>query len=89
LTLVVVSRRTPGHPTSDDGTMSITVDLPIATADRLTLYSQTGDWQSHNVDAQDSRLVSEVLPAPETLPRLEIASVPPGETLVYVFEGVR
>jgi hypothetical protein len=89
LTLVVLSRRTPGHPTPGDGTMAVTVDLPIAAAQGLTRYSQTGDWQSHNVDAQGSRLVAEDLPVPATLPRLDIPALPPGETLVYVFDGVR
>ena len=89
LTLVVLSRRTPGHPTPGDGTTAVTVELPIAAADSLTRYSQTGDWQSHNVDAQGSRLVAEDLPVPATLPRLEIPALPPGETLVHVFEGVR
>jgi hypothetical protein len=89
LTLVVLSRRTPGHPTPGDGTMSVTVDLPIASAERLTVHSQTGDWQSNNVYGQESRLVSETMPLPDGLPRLEIEALPPGETLVYVFDGVR
>lgn len=89
LTLVVVSRRVPDHPAPNGGgATDVTVELPIARAGRLTRYSQTGDWLSHNVDETGSRVVAETLPVPDSLPSLEIAALPPGETQVYVFEDL-
>ncbi len=90
LTLFILSRRVPGHPDPDhDGITSVTVDLPISSAKGLTRISQTGDWKSHNVDRQGSSLVAEKVPIPSTLPRLEIPVLPPGETIIYVLDGVR
>ncbi|MEM8633366.1 MAG: carbohydrate binding domain-containing protein [Pseudomonadota bacterium] len=90
LTLFVLSRRIPAYPDLEhDGTTTATVDLPIVGANRLTRISQTGDWQSHNVDGPESRLFSEPIDVPETLPRLTIPALPPGETLVYIFDGIR
>lgn len=89
LTLIVISRRVPGLPTAGDGNTSVTVDLPINGAERLIQISQSGTWLSHNADQQGSRLEGYELDIPSTLPRLEISEIPPGETLIYVFEGVR
>ena len=90
LALFVLSRRVPGYPDpSHDGTTSVSVDLPITNALTLTRISQTGDWKSHNVDHLGSRLLSESLPVPHTLPRLEIPALPPGKTFAYIFEGIR
>jgi hypothetical protein len=90
LTLFILSRRVPDHPSPDhDGNTSVTIDLPITSAKGLTRISQTGDWKSHNVDGEGSHLLSEAVPVPPTLPRLKISALPPGETLVYIFEGVR
>lgn len=89
LSLIVISRRTPNNPTQGSGNTALTVDLPIGYAESLTVYSQTGDWQSHNVDQQGSFLVSERSIVPSTLPRIVIENLPPGEMLMYVFDGIR
>ena len=90
LTLFILSRRVPGHPDPDhDGNTSVTVDLPISSAKSVTRVTQTGDWTSHNVDGKGSGLVAEEVAIPKALPRLEIPALPPGETIIYVFDGAR
>lgn len=90
LVLALVSRRMPGYPEgSGDGVTEVQVDLPIAGAGSLTRYSQSGAWDSSNARAPESRIETETLPVPDSLPALRIAALPPGETLIYVFDGVQ
>lgn len=90
MTLFVVSRRVPRYPTPDhDGVTSVTVDLPITSAKNVVRISQSGDLYSHNVSGLSSNLVSEAIPVPSRLPRLEIPALLPGQTVTYVFEGIR
>lgn len=88
LVLFVVSRRVPGYPSMEhDGSTTVTVELPVTTAKRMTRISQSGDLKSHNVHSEATRLISESLPVPKTLPVLTVPSLPPGETLIFVFDG--
>jgi hypothetical protein len=88
LVLFIISRRVPDYPYMDhDGSTTVTVDLPITRAKSVTRISQGGDWKSHNVDSESTRLVSENVPVPETLPILIVPSLPPGETMIFVFDG--
>jgi hypothetical protein len=88
LVLFIISRRVPGYPYVDhDGSTTVTVDLPITRAESMTRISQSGNWKSHNVDTEATRLVSENLPVPKTLPVLTVPSLPPGETMIFVFDG--
>jgi hypothetical protein len=88
LVLFVISRRVPGYPyMGHDGSTTVTVHLPITRAKSVTRISQSGDWKSHNVDSGSTRLVSENVPVPETLPILTVPSLPPGETMIFVFDG--
>lgn len=89
LVLFIISRRVPGYPSMDhDGSTTVTVALPITRAKRVTRTIQSSDWKSHNVDSAATRLVSEDIPVPETLPVLTVPSLPPGETMIFVFEGI-
>lgn len=87
LVVIVVSRHVPGISIAPDQTTSITLDLPITSAEHLTIYNQSGTLESHNVDRQGSQIVARQTAVPETLPRLEIPTLPPGEVLIYVFDG--
>ena len=88
LVLFVISRRVPGYPYMEhDGSTNVTVELPITRARSVTRISQSGDWKSHNVDTTATRLVSETFPIPKTLPVLTVPSIPPGETIIFVFDG--
>ncbi|MEO1047662.1 MAG: carbohydrate binding domain-containing protein [Pseudomonadota bacterium] len=89
LAVFVLSRRVPGYPDPDhSGETEVTIDLPISAAESLTRVTQTGEWNSHNVDGLGSRLQSAEVAVPETLPKLSISALPPGKTVVYIFEGV-
>ena len=88
LVVIVLSRQVPGITIPEGQINPVTLDLPITGAARLNVHAQTGTLSSHNVEAQQSRIVSEQRAVPKTLPRLEIPHLPPGNVLVYVFEGV-
>lgn len=89
LVLFLISRRVPGYPYMDhDGGTPITVDLPFTSAKKVTRITQSGNWKSSNVGSQESRLVSESIPVPQNLPRLSVPSLPPGETIIYMFDSV-
>lgn len=84
LSIVAVSRLIPED--GSDGHSAVTVDLPITAADKVTRYHMTGDYMSQNLTENAARIVAEDVASP-ALP-LEI-DLPPGATLVYVFDGVR
>ncbi|MEO0689787.1 MAG: hypothetical protein AAFY51_05735, partial [Pseudomonadota bacterium] len=89
LAVFVLSRRVPGYPDPDhSGETDVTIDLPISSAESLTRVTQTGEWNSHNVDGLGSELQSDEVAVPDTLPQLSISALPPGETVIYLFEGV-
>lgn len=88
LVLFVISRRVPGYPNMEhDGSTTVTVELPITRAKSMTRISQSGDLKSHNVYSEATRLFSENRPVPETLPVFTVPRLPPGETLIFVFDG--
>ena len=90
LTLVVVSRRVPNYPKSnDDGRTAVSIDLPITKADKLTLHHLTGGFAAHNLNSSAAQLVQDQQAVPSTLPRLDIPVLEAGETLIYVFDGVQ
>lgn len=89
LAVIAISRRVPGIPdASEDGHTRVTIDLPIASADRLRRFHMTGTYDSHNVDAEEVRIIETRIPVSGSLPRLEIPDLPPGVAHVYVFEGI-
>ena len=89
LSVVVMSRRVPDFPTAgDDGRTSVTVELPMSKAGSVTRFRMTGGYAAHNVDRRSVEVVSEPMPMPETPGLLEIPDLPPGETYIYVFDGV-
>ncbi|NDR57064.1 hypothetical protein [Aliiruegeria sabulilitoris] len=89
VTLVLVSRRVPGlADTKDDGVTRVTLDLPFKTTQRVTRISQSGQWDSHNLTSREVTLQREDVPPGSVLPRFEVAELPPGSTVFYVFEGV-
>lgn len=87
LVLVVLSRLVPKGQ-KGDGHVAVTIDLPFSRVDHLTLHRLSGDYASTNLTANDARLLSDSLPVPQTLPRFEIPDLPPGEALIYVFDGI-
>ncbi|MFV0332910.1 MAG: hypothetical protein ACK5JR_02400 [Tropicimonas sp.] len=90
VTLILVSRRVPGYPDpGDDGNTAVTVDLPFASAGRVTRHVQTGAWNSTNLKGREVSLVAEDVPPTDVLPQLTLPVLKPGSTVFYVFEGVR
>jgi len=87
--LFLISRRVPGYPSMEhDGGTPITVDLPFRTARSVTRVTQSGDWKTNNVESGASRLDSESIPVPQTLPTLQVPLLPPGKVIIFVFDGV-
>ena len=89
LTLILISRRVPFYPDpQDDGRTRVSVELPISGAGRLTLWHQTGRFDSTNATAAETVLEHQDLPVPASLPRLDVATLEPGATLVFVFDDI-
>ncbi len=89
LTLILISRRVPNYPNNgDDGSTSVTVELPIAHAKQITKYSLTGTYASHNVSSKQVRIIPKVVSGQLTLPAFTIPELPPGQTVMYVFDGI-
>lgn len=88
LSVIVISRLVPDRPEGQDGHASVEVGLPIASARRLTRYSMTGDYRTSNVFKNEARIVAEDQPLPALPGPLRIDDLPPGEVLIYVFDGV-
>ncbi|MFV0359681.1 hypothetical protein [Tropicimonas sp.] len=90
LTVILISRLLPDYPFSEsDGHVPVTVDLPIRDAGRLTLIRLDGSYSDNNVSSRTAGIVSEELPVPDGLPRLEVGDLPPGATLFYIFDDIR
>lgn len=87
--LILLSRRVPGYPDpGDDGSTEVTVDLPFASADRVTRYVQTGEWNSTNLHGREVALVPEDVAPGDILPQLHLPVLKPASSVFYVFEGV-
>lgn len=89
LSVVAISRRVPGFPNlGDDGRTRMEIELPITGAESGTLFRMTGAFDAHNVTGDNVRIVSEVVEGPRPDGLLVIPILRPGETLIYVFDGV-
>ncbi|WP_128255513.1 hypothetical protein [Falsirhodobacter deserti] len=88
LSVIVMSRLVPGVPEGQDGHASVEVDLPISAASSLTRYSMTGDYDDNNIEGEAAKIVAEDLPVPAAPSQLRIDDLPPGEVLIYVFDGI-
>ncbi len=98
LNLFVLSRKIDNYPIAgDDGFTPVTVDLPIRLAKSVTLHRMVGDPRAHNLDEVKVKIESGRLPASVASPRFTVDArtgvdargLPPGATLLYVFEGVQ
>ena len=98
LNLFVMSRRVPDYPTAGhDGHTPVQVELPFDTAENVTLYRFSGDYNDNNLDGEVVKI--EEIPLGSTfrggvLPINErtgggVGGIPPGATLLYVFEGIQ
>lgn len=88
LSVVVISRRVPGVPPGSDAGLSVSIDLPIRSAARLTRYRQSGDYSAENYSSDQTRILAEPLAVPADPSRLEIAAMPPASAEIYIFDGV-
>jgi len=97
LCLFVLSRKINKYPLADDdGFTPVTVTLPISHAKSVTLYRMANDPRSHNLDSEQVRI--ETLTLPRSVAKTVFVvddktgadnrGLPPGATLLYVFEGI-
>lgn len=98
LNLFVLSRKMDRYPQADnDGFTPVTVALPLRTAAKVTLFRMVGDPRSHNLDEETVLIERVELPASVAQPEFAVngasgadaRGLPPGATLLYVFEGIR
>ncbi len=101
--LFVLSRRLDKHPdAASDGFTPTSIELPFATAKKVTLHRLVGDPRAHDLDAETVRIERIEVPTTILAPReggstlrLDAASgadargLPPAATLLYVFESVK
>lgn len=89
MTVVVVSRRVPDYPVpGDPGRTRVEIDLPFRNADNTVVYSMTGAYNAHNVDGPEVRLETRDAGPLLEPGRLVVPELGPGETLVFVLDGV-
>jgi hypothetical protein len=96
LNLFVLSRKVKDYPIKgDQGFTPVTIDLPIKSAKKLTLYRMTGDPADHNLDSDkvkiekidiDPELAKTQFVVNETT-AANTQGLPPASTFLYVFEG--
>ena len=97
-TLFVLSRKIPDYPKKgDDGFIPVTVDLPFASADKITLHRLTGDHTAHNFDSREVEV--ETIDIPDTAFRQSFVvnaatgaadrGLPPASVFIYVFTGIK
>ena len=89
LILVVLSRLVPDVPRGTDGVTDVTVELPFNAAERVTRLTMSGDLTATNVEAPEAMIERETLPVRGTLPVLHVPNLPPGEAVIYIFDGIR
>jgi hypothetical protein len=104
LNVFVLSRRMDKFPDpASDGFTPVTVELPITSAQKVTLHRLTGDPRAHNLDSEAVKIEKIDLSGPiaasagsETLAfqvnettGADKRGLPPGSTFFYVFEGVK
>jgi hypothetical protein len=97
LCVFVLSRKIDNYPLAgDDGFTPVTIRLPIARARAVKLFRMAGNPRSHNIDAAQVKVEALDLPAAVAGPSFAVnersgadaRGLPPGATLLYVFEGV-
>lgn len=90
LNLFLFSRKIDGFPlAADNGITPVTVALPLRTARSVTLHRMVGDPRAHNLDGSGVRIERVELPPSTARPEFVVeGGLPPGATLLYVFEGV-
>jgi hypothetical protein len=73
-----------------DAAHPVTVRLPFANANKVTLHTLAGDPRANNFDAENVAIRSQDLPANTvTGGVLEIAALPPGNIQLYVIEQAK
>jgi len=96
LCVFVLSRKIDNYPLAgDDGFTPVTVSLPIKSARAVTLHRMAGNPRSHNLDREQVKVEAVALPAAVAGPAFAVNAetgadargLPPGATLLYVFEG--
>lgn len=98
LCLFVLSRKIDNYPIAkDDGFTPVTVSLPLASARSVKLYRMVGNPRSHNLDSEQVKIEAVDLPASVAGAAFAVndktgadaRGLPPGATLLYVFEGMK
>lgn len=96
--LLLLSRKLDHHPAAaDDGFTPVTVDLPFASAARVTCHRMTGDPRATNLDAEHVRIETVTVPTAAVSATFTLSAktaaddrgLAPGATFLYVFEGVK
>ena len=97
LCVFVLSRKIDNYPLAgDDGFTPVSVELPIQKAKSVTLFRMVGDPRSHNLDSEQVKIERLALnPAMAGSPLVvndktgaDARGLPPGATLLYVFDGI-
>jgi len=98
LCVFVLSRKVDHYPLAgDDGFTPVSVSLPIKSARAVTLCRLVGDPRSHNLDSERVKVETINLQSAAAGPVFVIndktgadaRGLPPGATLLYVFDGAR
>jgi hypothetical protein len=72
-----------------DGVTPVTVTLPFSSAKTVTLYRMAGNPRSHNLDDEQVRIETIKLTPRISNSQFSVeGGIPPGATLLYVFEGI-
>ncbi len=97
LCVFVLSRKIDNYPVAgDDGFTPVAINLPLSGAKTVRLFRMVGNPRSHNLDGEQVKVESVGLPPAAAAPTFAVSDktgadargLPPGATLLYVFEGV-
>jgi hypothetical protein len=97
-TLFVLSRKIPDYPKKgDDGFIPVTVDLPFASVNKITLHRMTGDHRAHNFDSREVDVETVEIPAAAFRQSFKVNAasgaddrgLPPASSFIYVFTGIK
>ena len=93
----VLSRKLDNYPKrGDDGCTPVAIELPFNSAKKITLYKIAGDPRATNIDAEKVKIETVPIAATAFAKSFVVndrtgadkRGLPPGATLLYVFEGV-
>lgn len=88
MALILISRQVPGYPRrGSSGESRVRVDLPFSRVSGIRRFEMTGDYDTHTLEAEAVRVVETELPGGDVA-GFTIENLRPGETLIYVFDGV-